>query len=435
MSVNDTLAQVLGLQEPQQMTDSTMLGPNAILLRFLVAALLAFAPLSARSSRDLPSEGGPYRNLFHELLGKGDREVDARISGAWKQFFQGSLETERLYYPVDGGMAYVPDVANHDVRTEGLSYGMMICVQLDHREEFNAIWKWARTNLYHATGPAAGYFGWHGDFNGKQLDPGPAPDGEEWFVMGLFFAAHRWGNGTGIFDYEAEAQSLLHSMIHKAEDPNRGMYTSMFDKDAGQIVFVPEGPGSHFTDPSYHLPFFYELWAKWARDTGDRAFCAQAAATSRVLFKNATDPRTGLMPDYCEFDGKPHVQRGHEDFRYDAWRTLCYPALDYSWFNRDPWVVERSDRVLRFLASQAPQCASLFKLDGTPLSKDYNSPGLFAMAATAGLAASPEVARPFVSGLWAMETPSGEYRYYNGLLYMMALLETGGRFRIYAPSP
>jgi hypothetical protein len=32
-----------------------------------------------------------------------------------------------------------------------------------------------------------------------------------------------------------------------------------------------------------------------------------------------------------------------------------------------------------------------------------------------------------------MPTPTGVYRYYNGLLYMMALLEWGGRFKIYGP--
>jgi oligosaccharide reducing-end xylanase len=57
------------------------------------------------------------------------------------------------------------------------------------------------------------------------------------------------------------------------------------------------------------------------------------------------------------------------------------------------------------------------------------------MAATAGLAADPEVARPFVERLWKMEIPSGHYRYYDGVLYMMGLLETGGRFQIYLPAP
>jgi oligosaccharide reducing-end xylanase len=57
------------------------------------------------------------------------------------------------------------------------------------------------------------------------------------------------------------------------------------------------------------------------------------------------------------------------------------------------------------------------------------------MAAAAGLAADPGVARPFVEKLWDSPVPSGHYRYYNGLLYMMGLLETGGRFRIYFPAP
>jgi oligosaccharide reducing-end xylanase len=400
-----------------------------------ILSLLLGQATVCRAAQALPGEGGPYRDLFHELLGKGDAEVDAKISAAWGQFVHGDGDTQRLYYPVAGDMAYVPDVANHDVRTEGLSYGMMICVQLDRQAEFNRIWKWAKTNLYHPMGPYSGFFAWHGDFEGRQIDPGPAPDGEEWFTTALFFAAHRWGSAEGIYDYEAQAQAILRAMLHKSEDPGRGGTTDMFDRVATQVVFVPEGPGAHFTDPSYHLPFFYELWARWASAPQDRAFCAAAARTSRELFRLAADPRTGLMPDYCGFDGRPYARRGHEDFRYDAWRTLAYPAIDYSWFCPDPWVAERSNRVLRFLAAQGPPCPDLFRLDGTPISANTNAPGLLAMAATAGLAAEPGVARPFVARLWEMEVPSGRFRYYNGLLYMLALLEAGGRFRIIAPAP
>jgi oligosaccharide reducing-end xylanase len=390
---------------------------------------------ACRAAAPLPGDGGPYRNLFHELLGKGDAEIDAKVSAAWSQLFLGAGDTQRLFYPVAGDMAYVPDVANHDVRTEGLSYGMMICVQLDRKTEFDQIWRWAKTNLYHPAGPYSGYFAWHGDFQGRQIDAGPAPDGEEWFTTALFFAAHRWGDGSGMLDYDAQAQAILRAMLHRGEDSGGVGATSMFDAAARQVVFVPGGAGAHFTDPSYHLPFFYELWARWAAAPRDRAFCADAAKASRALFKLAADPTTGLMPDYCGFDGRPIVRRGHEDFRYDAWRTLCYPAMDYSWFNPDPWEVERSNRVLRFLAAQGPSCPDRFKLDGAPVSTDTNSPGLSAMAATAGLAADPDVARPFVGRLWDMEIPSGHFRYYNGLLYMLALLETSGRFRIIGPAP
>ena len=400
---------------------------------FRVLAVLFGLAAAGCAGAPPPNASRLDRNLFQELLGQDDAAVDAKIATAWQQFFFGAADTQRLYYPVTGDMAYVADIANHDVRTEGLSYGMMICVQLGQKREFDRIWRWARTNLYHPDGPYRGYFAWHGDFDGRPIDAGPAPDGEEWFTTALFFAAHRWGRGAGILDYEAEAQALLHAMLHRGEESGTGGVTSMFDPTARQVVFVPEGPGAHFTDPSYHLPFFYELWARWAAHADDRAFCAEAAAASRMLFKAAADPRTGLMPDYCSFDGRPVARGGHEDFRYDAWRTLCYPALDYAWFRPDPWEVERSNRVLRFLAAQGPSCPDRFKLDGTPVSTNYNSPGLMAMAATAGLAADPEVARPFVGRLWAMEVPSGHFRYYNGLLYLLALLETGGRFRIIDP--
>jgi oligosaccharide reducing-end xylanase len=382
-----------------------------------------------------PMPGEPYRDLFHELLGKSDAEVDAKVAGAWRQYFQGDADTQRLYYPVAGGMAYVPDVANHDVRTEGLSYGMMICVQLDHHDEFNRIWRWAKVNLYHANGPMAGYFAWHGDFDGRQLDAGPASDGEEWFTMALLFASHRWGNGEGILNYEGEAQALLHTMLHKSEEPGHGTYTDLFDRGSREVTFVPHGEGALFSDPSYHLPAFYELWARWAAAPGDRAFMASVATRSREIFRAAADPVTGLMPDYCDFDGKPNARRGHENFLFDAWRTLSNPALDYSWFAADKAEVEQSNRVLRFLSADGRLSHDRFKLDGTPVGDDLHSSGLISMAATAGLAADPAVARPFVDMLWKMDAPSGHYRYYNGMLYMLALLETGGRFKAYMPPP
>jgi oligosaccharide reducing-end xylanase len=71
------------------------------------------------------------------------------------------------------------------------------------------------------------------------------------------------------------------------------------------------------------------------------------------------------------------------------------------------------------------------------------------MAATAGLAADPVIAKPFVQHLWDMPLPDdrgrnsdgvqkpGErrsQRYYDGLLTVLALLQVSGHFRIYAPS-
>lgn len=392
-----------------------------------LSAALSAAPKSAPAF-----ETGHYRNLFAEHLGKTEAELDAKLAAVWRQFAVGDPASERLFYTTADGMTYVPDINNKDVRTEGQSYGMMLAVQMDRRAEFDRIWKWTKRYMFHQDGKYAGYFGWHCRYDGTQIHAGPAPDGEEWFVMALFFAAHRWGNGEGIFNYEQEAQTLLRLMLHNNEGGDQNIVTPMFDRKEKQIVFTPHPPGSKFTDPSYHLPAFYELWARWAADPADRAFMAEVAQVSRKHFRAAAHPVTGLMPDYSNFDGTPHARWGHEHFLFDAFRTIGNVALDWSWFGKDPWQVEQSNRVLAFLAAQGPNLPNNYTLDGKALTQDY-SPGLPAMAAVGALAADNDAAKLFVQRLWDMPIPAGEKRYYDGLLYFLALLQTGGRYQIHGP--
>lgn len=372
---------------------------------------------------------GFYRNLFEEYLGKSDAEVELKLNAAWEQLFYGNDASERVYYPVGEDMAYIADIGNGDVRSEGMSYGMMIAVQLDKKEEFDRLWKWAKTYMYQSDGPFQGYFAWHCTTDGEQLDANPASDGEEWFATALLFASARWGNGEEIFDYQRQAQEILDTMLHKGEN---NVATPMFDVEHKQIVFVPMvGRVSSFTDPSYHLPAYYELWARWAERDND--FWTEAAQVSRQFFRKTSHPQTGLMPDYADFDGTPYGTDDHKDFRFDAWRTLSNVAVDYAWFAADPWQVEQSDRILDFLASQGiDSYANQFTLDGTPLSGDHST-GLVSMAAVAALAADPEIGKPFVQELWDAQIPSGKWRYYDGMLYMLGLLHASGHFRMYSP--
>jgi oligosaccharide reducing-end xylanase len=371
---------------------------------------------------------GKYRNLFHEYLEKSDPEIIEKLKLTWDQLFYGNSDNQRVYYPVGNGMAYIEDIINRDVRTEGMSYGMMIAVQLDKQEEFNRLWKWTKTYMYQSVGPYKGYFAWHCSTDGKQIDAYPAPDGEEWLVMSLFFASTRWGNGEGIYNYQSQAQEILGSMLHKSEEDN-GIATNMFNLQAKQVVFVPIGDGSSYTDPSYHLPAYYELWKRQANR--DNRFWADAAQISRDFFKKAANPKTGLMPDYANFDGSARKGNEHTDFRYDAWRTLSNVAVDYTWFGADPWEAEQSARVLDFLASQGMDSyPGLFTVDGRPLSTDHRT-GLIAMAAVAALAVNQPKGQPFVQALWDAEIPHGRERYYDGLLYFLALLHDSGNFRIY----
>ena len=161
-------------------------------------------PLSPQATTGSAFATGHYRNLFVEV-GHTPQEVTARINSAFQQLFHGDPQTQAVYFPAgtnaNGPLAYIHDVANRDVRSEGMSYGMMIAVQLDRKAEFDALWNWSKTYMYHASSnhPAYGYFSWSMKTNGVAIDEMPAPDGEEYYAMALYFAAARWGNGSGIY--------------------------------------------------------------------------------------------------------------------------------------------------------------------------------------------------------------------------------------------
>ena len=128
-------------------------------------------------------ETGKYRNVFAEY-GYPEAEIQRRVEQTFETIFYGN--EERFYHEVGADMAYIEDTGNHDVRTEGMSYGMMACVQMNRREEFDRLWKWTRTYMYIEDGPCKNYFAWSCATDGSKNAEGPAPDGEEYFAMALF---------------------------------------------------------------------------------------------------------------------------------------------------------------------------------------------------------------------------------------------------------
>lgn len=403
----------------------------------LLLAALILSTLPAYGNKFASNHGayfsGKYPDLFSQLLGKTNAEVEKKLHLAFEQLFFGNDTTQRVYYPVRKDMGYVEDISDHDVRTEGMSYGMMIAVQLNRKDVFDRIWKWAKTYMQFRSGPHRGYFAWHCRPDGTVLDSNAASDGESWFVMSLFFASARWGNGKGIYDYRKQAQDILNTMLHKDSQPGHGKVTDMFNKERKLVVFVPTERADKFTDPSYQLPHYYELWAEWADK--DNGFWREAATASRRLLKWAANPETGLCPDYCSFNGMAETDwpGGHGDFRFDAWRVGMNVAVDHEWFAADPWEVTECNRLLKFFSSQGIDTyGNQYTLTGRELGKDHST-GLVAMNAVAALASTIKDRREFVKALWNAPVPSGYYRYYDGMLYMLGLLQVSGHFRIYAP--
>ncbi len=163
---------------------------------------------------------GRYRNLFAEI-GKSQPEIRKKVDSAFQQLFHGDLTNETVYYEAgtnaNGPLAFVTDIKHRDVRTEGLSYAMIIAVQLDKNAEFDAMWTWSKTYLYvsDTNHPSFGFFTWQARTNGARMSQFVAPDGEEYYVTALYLASHRWGNGTGIFNYKAQADELLTRLRHR----------------------------------------------------------------------------------------------------------------------------------------------------------------------------------------------------------------------------
>ena len=192
-----------------------------------------------------------------------------------------------------------------------------------------------------------------------------------------------------------------------------------------------------FSDPSYHLPHFYELFAQRAYEE-DRDFWKEAAAASRAYLHRACHEKTGLSAEYADYDGKPHTGHkeifGRHDWYYsDAYRTIANIAMDHLWFDADPWQIKTAERLQKFYCEdQKDNWDGVFLIDGTPLDEKALHPvAIIAVNAEASLAADGKYAKQCVEKFWNTPLRTGDRRYYDNFLYMFAMLALSGNYRIY----
>ena len=440
---------------------------------------------------------GQTRNLLLEA-GYSLDQIDAKLNEAFYKVFEGP---DKVYFEVGDSMAYISDVKNHDVRTEGMSYGMMIAVQWNRQDIFDRLWRWAQKYMQHQGGPRDGYFGWSCKITGEQNSPGSASDGELYFITSLILASNQWGN-NGDINYLAEAQRILNAMFAKKgyndnpggfgpfgggqrpprpEGQNPNGNGQKPDRKPGEapktaqgnapqmpafrpgmkfpepeilniintkeklITFVPDGFGARYTDPSYHIPVFYEIWAKYAED-GRADFYMECAQKSREYLHRACDSITGLNPDYSNYDGTvmtpPRGDWGAK-FRFDSWRVPMNIALDYTWSGADAdWQFDYGYRMQTFFRSQGVSTfVDQYNLDGTPVENIAEAGGYKALRHSIGLVGTVAAlsltqplrnSRDFIDEFWNSKLEpyeDGYYDgYYDGLLNLFALMHLSGRY-------
>jgi len=185
------------------------------------------------------------------VAGHSQAKIQQKIGAAYQQLFHRDPETQAIYFSAgsnaNGPLSYVTDWANHDVRTEGMSYGMMIAVQMNKKAEFDALWNWVMTYMFISdpAHPSYGYFSWSCKTDGAPNEETPAPDGEQqYFAMSLLFAANRWGSGQGIYNDHAQAERLLRVMRHREIKSGRTRFGPRkvgpeVNEENAMILFVP----------------------------------------------------------------------------------------------------------------------------------------------------------------------------------------------------
>ncbi len=369
---------------------------------------------------------GFYPNAFRDVLGESDADIAAKIATTFDQLFHGDPASQAIYFTTGTDQAYILDVFHNDIRSEGMGVGMMIAVELDKRDEFDRLWRYAKASQY-ASGPSQGYFPSFCD-NGSTAVACDDPFGLQQIATALLLARGRWKDVPGTIDYGQEAQSLL-DIIRYKQAYNCGIVdgvTGTFDPNSKLVYDTPSVDSANTSRPSIAMPAYYELWQQ---ATGD-AFWSEAATASRNYWQASANATTGLMPSRATFDGTPVP--GSDTFMPDCYRTLISIALDYIWAGSQPWEKDESNRLLQFFAGQGIDTyAGAYSLDGNTVIDPTHQNSLVAASGALALIATVDQRTEFINAAWNLVPSTGTPRYYSGVMIMLAMLILSGQMAVY----
>ncbi len=361
-------------------------------------------------------------NLLEERQDIPITQVNAMVNDAFSQLFFGFPVTEAVFRDQGDGTAYIEDIYHGDVRTDSMGYGMLTTVQLNQREVFDKLWAWAKANMMPTSGPSAGLVFWRCDTSGANCEEEAATDAMSIITTSLFMAQSRWA-AAGRHDYQGDAHALLDVMT-EIEDRNGGVIDGVvncFDLTAE----LPREGSKHSnreTPVDYLMPAFYEIWAR--RDPGRADLWRRMADNARTILSQASHAQTGLYPEFVTFDGEPVPGNA---YRPTTSRTLLNLTLDYLWFGGETWIVEQNERLLDFFLSQGVDSyVEQYELDGTPL-VTYNTAAHRSLVALAAGTSARDRYDVFLEVLIDEPIPTGAFRYYDGMLYMLSLMVLSGQ--------
>lgn len=254
--------------------------------------------------------------------------------------------------------------SENDTVSEGIGYGMVVLVYMENttnntKAQFDGLYTYYKNHL-----DGAGLMNWQIPYCDSG---GSATDADEDVAMALLAAEWQWGNATGTFNYGAEASTIigriLASEITAANDirPGDGW-------DGGNI--------------SYFAPYQYRMFATKTGVTRWNLVAQRTYQTIVNYYYNsplttnaALGIKTGLQPNWCNYDGTPWSP-GAWAMRADTW---WWDAIRHAWRQGYDYVLygtsnnqlayNNSARLSYFFKTKYGGDASLIKshytLDGT----------------------------------------------------------------------
>jgi len=377
--------------------------------------------------RLLPLTGpSSYPNVFVEVLGVNEAEVGHKLDEAYRLLFFGDPLTEAVFSPFGTDSANILDTLHGDVRSEGIGWGMLASVQLDHRSEFDQLWTFARNQLRYPSGELEGYYASYCDL-GESTFLCADPYGHQTMTMALVFAHGRWGSDSGR-DYEADAWQMLDAMrrARSATTEPESEVTEMFDPETRLAYDIPERRVGKVGRPSIVMPAYYELWAQATADP----FWSEAAKAARAYLSAAAYDATGLVPLRAAFDVQAPL--ASETFVPECFRTFLNLTLDSSWFSPKTEQIQQANAVLRFFESQGMDAyGQSYTLDGATCLEPNHDVSLIAANGTLAQISSSGHRRDFIQAAWDVAPLIGTPRYYANFLRLWALMSLSGALRVY----
>jgi len=221
-----------------------------------------------------------------------------------------------MYYEENGNMARIKFDENQYTVSEGIGYGMIMCVYFSdntrsYQAEFDKLW-----NYYKANMNSNGVMNWKISGFGGTVGSGGATDAEEDAAFALAMAYYQFGDEK----YKTDAATLIANM-RKSEFSSNGMHKLGDQWDI-------------YKNPSYVSPAAYEIYKLF--DTGNSSFWETAISKNYELLLKNRNSSTGIPSGWADNSSyAPVVGNNGYNFAgydYDAVRAPWRWAWSYAWY-------------------------------------------------------------------------------------------------------